>query len=126
MPQLTLRLISEQFAIHSLSKSAIIPGEVFSASIFFIAKTFDEISIVLPQRITIVSDEVELNWQALEVVGPLDFTMTGILSNISTVLANEKISIFAISTFDTDYILVKEEFINQAVKALRSNQYLVI
>ncbi|ALO34466.1 amino acid-binding protein [Colwellia sp. MT41] len=126
MTQLTLRLINEHFAIHSLSKSAIIPSEVFSASIFFIAKTFDEISIVLPQNITIDSDEVELNWQALEVVGPLALTMTGILSKISTVLANEKISIFAISTFDTDYILVKEEFINQAIAALRANQYIII
>jgi hypothetical protein len=126
MSQLTLRLINENFAIHSLSKSATIPGEVFSASIFFIAKTFDEISIVLPQSIAIESDEVELNWQALEVVGPLAFTMTGILSNISTVLANEKISIFAISTFDTDYILVKEECMNTAIEALRANQYLVI
>jgi len=60
------------------------------------------------------------------VVGPLDFTMTGILSNISTVLANEKISIFAISTFDTDYILVKEECMNIAIEALRANQYLVM
>jgi hypothetical protein len=126
MSQLTLRLINEQFAIHSLSESATIPGEVFSASMFFIAKTFDEISIVLPQSIMIESDEVELNWQALEVVGPLAFTMTGILSNISTVLANEKISIFAISTFDTDYILVKGECMDKAIEALRANQYLVI
>ncbi len=126
MSQLTLRLIQEQFAIHSLSESAVIPAEVFSASIFFIAKTFDEVSIVLPQNIVIDSDDVELNWQALEVVGPLAFTMTGILSNISTVLANEKISIFAISTFDTDYILVKQECMNDAIESLRSNQYQVI
>jgi len=126
MSQLTLRLIKEHFAIHSLSESAVIPAEVFSASMFFIAKTFDEISIVLPQHIVIESDEVELGWQALEVVGPLDFTMTGILSNISTALANAKISIFAISTFDTDYILVKEESMSAAIEALRANQYLVI
>jgi len=126
MSQLTLRLIKEHFAIHSLSESAVIPAEVFSASMFFIAKTFDEISIVLPQHIVIDSDEVELGWQALEVVGPLDFTMTGILSNISTALANAKISIFAISTFDTDYILVKEESMSAAIEALRANQYLVI
>jgi len=126
MSQLTLRLIKEHFAIHSLSESAVIPAEVFSANMFFIAKTFDEISIVLPQHIVIESDEVELGWQALEVVGPLDFTMTGILSNISTALANAKISIFAISTFDTDYILVKEESMSAAIEALRANQYLVI
>jgi len=126
MSQLTLRLIKERFAIHSLSESSVIPAEVFSASMFFIAKTFDEISIVIPQNIIIASDDVELGWQALEVVGPLDFTMTGILSNISTALADAKISIFAISTFDTDYILVKEECIGAAIEALRSNKYQVI
>jgi hypothetical protein len=126
MSQLTLRHLKDHFAIHSLSESAVIPAEVFSASMFFIAKTFDEISIVLPQHIIIASDEVELNWQALEVVGPLALTMTGILSNISTILANEKISVFAISTFDTDYFLVKKEFIGAAIEALRTNKYLVI
>jgi len=126
MSQLTLRHIKENFAIHSLSESATIPAEVFAANMFFIAKTYDEISIVIPQHIIIASDDVELGWQALEVVGQLDFTMTGILSNISTTLANAKISIFAISTFDTDYILVKEECIGLAIEALRANKYLVI
>ena len=126
MPQLTLRLIDEQFAIHSLAKNTEIPAKVFQAYIYFIAKTFDEISIVLPQDISLDSDDVEPDWQALEVVGPLDFTLTGILSNISTVLANEKISIFAISTFDTDYILVKKDTITAAIEALRANQYQVL
>jgi hypothetical protein len=126
MSQLTLRLIKEHFAIHSLSENATIPAEVFTASMYFIAKTFDEVSIVLPQSIVIASDEVEQDWQVLEVIGPLDFTMTGILSNISTVLANAKISIFAISTFDTDYILVKESSMNEAIEALRTHKYLVI
>ncbi len=126
MAQFTLRLINERFAIHSLPKNTEIPRQVFDAYIYFIAKTFDEISIVLPQSVKLTSDDVELDWQALEVVGPLDFTLTGILSNISTVLANEKISIFAISTFDTDYILVKEDRIVAAVEALRANQYQVL
>lgn len=126
MAQLTLRLIDEKFAIHSLAKNTEIPQQVFQAYIYFIAKTFDEISIVLPQEIKLNSDDVEPDWQALEVVGPLDFTLTGILSNISTVLANEKISIFAISTFDTDYILVKQDKIKAAVEALRANQYQVL
>lgn len=126
MSQLTLRLINEAFAIHSLAKNSDIPAQVFKSDIYFIAKTFDEISIVLPQNIQLDSDDVERDWQALEVVGPLDFTLTGILSNISTVLANEKISIFAMSTFDTDYILVKEAKIKAAIEALRANQYQVL
>ncbi|GLX76884.1 amino acid-binding protein [Thalassotalea insulae] len=126
MSTLTLRLLNENFAIHSVAADKEIPKQVFEAPIFFIAKTFEETSLVLPSNIDIDSEDVEPDWQALEVVGPLDFSLTGILSSISTVLANEKISIFAISTFDTDYILVKSNKINHAVTALRNNNYQVI
>jgi hypothetical protein len=124
--QLTLKLLNEHFSIHSLPTGNEIPAIVFTAPIYFIAKTFDEISIVLPQSYKIDSDDEEPNWRALEVVGPLDFSLTGILSNIATVLANEKISIFAVSTFDTDYILVKENTIKAAISALRLNHYQVL
>jgi hypothetical protein len=124
--KLTLKLLNECFTIHSLPEHSDIPPQVFSAPIYFIAKTFDEVSIVLPQSIAIESDEAEPDWQALEVVGPLDFSLTGILSSISTVLANKKISIFAISTFDTDYVLVKKDTLDAAITALESNDYHVI
>jgi hypothetical protein len=126
MSTLTLKLLEETFAIHSLENNVAIPKVVFDAPIFFIAKTYEETSIVLPQTININSDEVERDWQALEVVGPLDFSLTGILSKISTILANEKISIFAISTFDTDYILVKSKNVSLATNALIANNYQVI
>lgn len=126
MATLTLKLLKENFSIHSLAVDSKIPAAVFDAPIYFIGKTFDEVSIVLPSSIKIESEDVEPNWQALEVVGPLDFILTGILSSISTVLANEKISIFAISTFDTDYILVKSNKVNDAITALRNNNFQVI
>ncbi|TWX52807.1 ACT domain-containing protein [Colwellia hornerae] len=126
MSTLTLKLLEETFAIHSLASDIEIPKAVFAAPIFFIAKTYEETSIVIPQNISIDSDEVEKDWQALEVVGPLDFTLTGILSKISTILANEQISIFAISTFDTDYILVKSNNVSLATTALISNDYQII
>ncbi|MFB0981778.1 MAG: ACT domain-containing protein [Alteromonadaceae bacterium] len=126
MSTLTLKLLEETFAIHSLASDIDIPKAVFDAPIFFIAKTYEETSIVLPQAIIMPSDEVEKDWQAFEVVGPLDFTLTGILSKISTILANEKISIFAISTFDTDYILVKSTNVSLATAALISNNYQII
>jgi hypothetical protein len=126
MSKLTLKLIGENFSIHSLAVNSKIPKEIFSAPIYFIAKTYDEISIVLPSHYLLTSDNVEPDWQALEVIGPLDFSLTGILSNISAVLASEKISIFAMSTFDTDYILVKRNTVEAAVAALRLNHYQVI
>jgi hypothetical protein len=126
MSKLTLKLIRDTFSIHSLAVNSDIPKEVFSAPIYFIAKTYDELSIVLPSHYCIGSDNVETDWQALEVVGPLEFSLTGILSNISSVLAGENISIFAVSTFDTDYILVKSNTINSAITALRLNHYQVL
>ena len=126
MTKLTLKLIEETFAIHSLPANSKVPLEVFDAEIYFIAKTYEEVSIVLPESVKIASDDVEPDWQAFEVVGPLDFLLTGILSSISSVLAKEKISIFAISTFDTDYILVKSNKVAEAITALRSNNYQII
>lgn len=124
--KLTLKCLNECFTIHRLPVNSEIPPQVFSASIYFIAKTFDEVSIVLPQSVVLDSDEAEPNWQALQVMGPLDFALTGILANIATVLANEKISIFAISTFDTDYILVKKDALNNAINVLNANDYQVV
>jgi len=126
MPKLTLQLLPDTFSIHSLPAHTKIPEQVFNANIFFIGKTNDEVSIVVPEQINIDSEDVEPNWKALEVVGPLGFSLTGILSNISGVLAEEKISIFAVSTFDTDYILVKKSKIPQAVEALTNNDYRVL
>ena len=124
--KLTLRLLTETFAIHSLSVNSDIPESVFKAPIYFIGKTYGEVSIVLPENIEINSEDVEKNWRALEVIGPLDFTLTGILSNISTSLANAQISIFAISTFDTDYILIKNDNVDNAIAALKADQYRVL
>jgi|TARA_B110000091_G_C13682990_1_gene418705 hypothetical protein len=126
MSTLTLKLLSDNFSIHSLAVDSDIPQEVFSAPIYFIAKTYDEISIVLPSQYLLTSDHVEPDWQAFKAVGPLAFSLTGILSKLSSVLASEKISIFAISTFDTDYVLVKRSNVEAAVAALRLNHYQVI
>ncbi|WP_346771735.1 ACT domain-containing protein [Anoxynatronum buryatiense] len=68
----------------------------------------------------------EKDWKMLKVEGPLDFSLIGILSSISTVLAQRKISIFAISTFDTDYILLKSQDFDNAIQALTSEGYEVI
>jgi hypothetical protein len=62
--------------------------------------------------------KVESDWRAIKVSGPLDFALTGILASIANPLAAAKISIFAISTFDTDYVLVKSSKLDQAKRCL--------
>ncbi|MFC0117274.1 ACT domain-containing protein [Pseudoalteromonas xiamenensis] len=123
MSKQTLQLLTENFSIHSMDETADIPASVFRADVFFIAKTPDELSIVCPSTIHIDSFATESNWRALEVVGPLGFSLTGIMANISGVLAKANVSIFAISTYDTDYILVKQLQVDDAIKALKKDGY---
>lgn len=126
MAKQTLQLLDEFFNIHSFTPDFQIPNIVFQAKVYFIGKTHDELSIVVPSDIQLDSLEIEKDWRALEVLGPLGFSLTGILSNISGVLAKNDISIFAISTFDTDYILIKNDTVQLAINALRADDYLVI
>lgn len=126
MSKQTLQLLEQDFSIHSLDADQTIPADVLASEVFFIAKTLDELSIVCPSEIKIDSFAVEPHWRALEVIGPLGFSLTGIMSNISGVLADAKISIFAMSTYDTDYVLVKEQQIDAAVTALRKDGYMVL
>lgn len=125
MPKQTLQLISGQFTVHSFSPEQSVPSEVLKAPVFFIGKTPDELSIVCPSEIELDSDERETDWRAFEVLGPLGFSLTGILSNISGVLAKANVSIFVVSTFDTDYILVKQSSVDDAASALRKDGYTV-
>lgn len=125
MAKQTLALMREGFTIHSFSPETPVPQAVYQAKVYFIAKTHDELSVVVPDDIPLESDESEGGWAAFEVLGPLGFSLTGILSQIAGVLAAENISIFAISTFDTDYILVKQEVVSYASRALRKANYKV-
>ena len=126
MSKQTLQLLKQDFSIHSLDVDQTIPNQVLACDIFFISKTLEELSIVCPSDIEIDIFATEAHWRALEVIGPLGFSLTGIMANISGVLANAKISIFAISTYDTDYVLVKEQQIQDAINALKKDGYTVL
>ncbi|AOT08557.1 ACT domain-containing protein [Pseudoalteromonas luteoviolacea] len=126
MSKQTLQILQQDFTIHSLDNDAEIPAQVLQSDIFFIAKTTEELSIVCPSDIKVESFAAEPYWRAIEIIGPLGFSLTGIMSNISGVLASANVSIFSISTYDTDYILVKEQQLNNAIQALRKDGYLFV
>ena len=95
-----------------------------SSEFIFVGKTDEEISIVcdtsvVPNNTTERSD----GWKAFRIEGKLDFTLIGILSKISTALAKNNIGIFAVSTFNTDYILVKAEDFDKAMTVLDEKGY---
>ena len=99
-----------------------------SAGFFFVGRTDEEISLVCETaRVPENTLAREDGWQAFRVEeGPLDFSLVGILSRISAVLAENQIGIFAVSTYNTDYILVKKENFPKAQKALTREGYVFI
>lgn len=126
MPKQTLSLLPHSFAIHSLDASAEIPKAVYQAEVFFLGKTSEELSVVVPESVQIESDEVDKDWRILEVLGPLSLNMIGIMATISAVLYAANISIFVVSTFDTDHFLVKQKDLHAAAQALTKDGYKVI
>jgi len=90
-----------------------------------IVRTEDELSIVCEQHLVPAQIKAERNWRAFKVQGPLEFTQVGVLAALAQPLAQAGVSIFAISTFDTDYVLVKEQSLDQAVHVLRQSGFTV-
>ena len=97
-----------------------------NAEFYFIGKTDEEISLVCRNEdIPANTTECDNGWKGFRIQGVLDFSLIGILSKLSGILAEHKIGIFAISTFNTDYILVKEENFEKALKVLETEGYTV-
>jgi hypothetical protein len=118
MKPLKFSLIEGPFTIHRLKPGTGIPKGVTSSPFYSLSGSGEELSIVAPEKVNIESEKSEPGWSVLKVLGPLDFNETGILANIAATLAASSIPIFAVSTFDTDYILVKREHLKTAKAAL--------
>ena len=97
------------------------------AEFYFIGKTDEELSLVCKTEDTpAVTIERDDGWKGFRIQGTLDFSLIGILSKLADVLADHKIGIFAVSTYNTDYILVKEENFDRALKSLASEGYTIV
>jgi hypothetical protein len=147
---LSLTLLDQTFTIHRLSADAEIPPQALRSPFFAITRTDDELSLVLPASVEIArpdvshrrargttpqacganggrrareSEKSEAGWACFKVEGPLEFGLVGVLAGITRELAVAGVSIFALSTFDTDYILVKREQVRAAREALVSSGY---
>jgi hypothetical protein len=110
-----LSLLPGRFAVCRLAADAGVPAAFFS-----VTRTPDELSVVCAEDSAPEGAPCENGWRILQVAGPLDFSLTGVLAAIATPLANAGVSIFAISTFDTDYVMVKEANFAESVEALRA------
>lgn len=118
-----LKRIPDSFSICKLEDLSNISLE---GKFSFLATTDEEISLVcLTKDVPNRTLKREDGWIAFRIQGELDFSLVGILAKIATLLANQQISIFAISTFNTDYVLVREAQWPQAIECLHSAGYIM-
>ena len=118
-----IKIINKDFSICKLKDLSEID---YSDEFCFIGKTDEELSLVcstnlVPKNVI----ECDNGWKAFRIEGVLDFSLIGILSKISTLLAENEIGIFAVSTYNTDYILTKEENFEKSIKVLEKNGYII-
>jgi len=122
--KMELQKIDGYFSVCKLEN---MDGVDFSKELLFFAKTPDEISLVCEvDYVPFGAVEVESGWKALKVSGILDFGMIGVIAKISNILAEVEISIFVVSTYNTDYILLKEESFDKGVEELINKGYVVV
>jgi uncharacterized protein len=120
---LTMKLLEGKYGVCRLDENALLPEWATNGDFFSITRTTDELSIVCSQDNIPGEVKCERDWRILKIEGPLDFSLVGILASISAILAKAGVSIFAVSTFDTDYILVKNRDIGIAVDILEKESY---
>jgi uncharacterized protein len=118
-----LELLPETYSVYRYPPETPLPlNRTQGQGLWAYVRTAEEISVVSSQQedrtISPEIRQVESGWRALKVRGPLDFSLVGILASIAAPLAEAGISIFSISTFDTDYILVKEKILEKAQAVL--------
>jgi len=113
-----LNILPTQFTVARLEAGAPIPPWALAGGFCSVTRTANELSIVCESGR--VPDGVlsETGWRVLEVQGPLAFDQVGIMYTLTEILAGRGISIFAVSTYDTDYILLKQEMLRAAREAL--------
>ncbi|WP_028839957.1 ACT domain-containing protein [Thermomonas fusca] len=117
---LRLSLLPQTYVIARLAADAPVPAGVLEAADFVsVSRTAEELSIVCPQEVAPPAPKLDGGWRTLKLHGPFAFDEVGILAALLAPLAEAGIGIFAVSTFDTDYLLVKATDLPRAMATLR-------
>ena len=120
---LKIDILKDDFTVCKLKE---LPEKQIGEKFCFLSVTDSEISLVCPTRLVPENTEArEDGWRGFRICGTLDFSLIAILAGISGLLAKEKISVFALSTYDTDYIFTKSDTFSAAIKTLSDNGYTI-
>ena len=125
--KLILKLLEGRYAVCRLDTGAPVPLALLAGTHEFVSvtRTADELSVVCAEPLAPAGAKTEHGWRAFKVQGPLDFSLTGVLSSLLGPLAEAKISVFTVATFDTDYILVREAELAAATAVLKQHAELL-
>ena len=121
-----LTLLPDTFAICRLEANTAIPSWVTAGTFFSITRTAEELSVVCLQSVVPDDIQCERDWRCLQLAGPIPFTSVGVLASLVYPLAEAGISVFAVSTFDTDYLLVKAAELPRTIEILRQAGHSVV
>ena len=116
--KLKFRVLSEKLAVCQLAAGSPVPEWALAQGFFCVTQTAEELSIVCAESRVPAGVRVERDWVALKLDGPFPFAMTGVLTSFLQPLAEAGVPIFVVSTFDTDYVLMKRDKLEAAIKAL--------
>jgi len=118
MGRLRFSVLPGSYAVLRLPPDAEVPAGALVPPFHSVTRTPAELSVVCPEGAVPVGARVEAGWALLALAGPFPFELVGVLSSFLAPLAEAGVSVFALSTFDTDYVLVKRERLDDALDAL--------
>ena len=119
-------VLRNTYSIYSFINTSELPNWIYSSDFYSITRSEDELSVVAIQNLSTPTNvKSDPGWRILKIAGPLDFSLIGIIAEISAILKEKNIPIFVISTFETDFILVKNGSLKSAIDTLINKGHIV-
>ena len=122
----TLTWLPARFAIARLEPGAAVPPWAWEGEFASVSRSADELSIVCDETAIPEGIQAEGGWRALKIAGPMDLSIVGVLASVAAPLSSAGVSLFAVSTFETDYILIRERAMHRAETALRGAGHRIV
>ena len=126
LKKLSLKILPDRMAVCRFEPAAPLPDWIGESGFYSITRTEAELTIVCPETRLAPGATRETGWRCFKVLGPLDFSEIGIIFSLTRPLAKNGVSVFVISTFDTDYFMVKEKDLAKAIDALTAEGHEII
>ena len=124
--KLSLKILPDRMAVCRFEPTAPLPDWIGGSGFYSITRTEAELTIVCPETRLAPGTTRETGWRCFKVLGPLDFSEIGIIFSLTRPLAESGVSVFVISTFDTDYFMVKEKDLSTTIDALTAEGHEII